>query len=53
MYKLWCCLPERVKESWIQAAKIINSYDELAKSIPNKVSLHFLNLFYFIHQAFK
>ncbi|XP_050063618.1 uncharacterized protein LOC114129093 [Aphis gossypii] len=39
MYKLWCCLPERVKDSWMQAAKIINTNDELAKSIPNKVSI--------------
>lgn len=40
---MWCMLPEGVKESWIEAGKIINTCDELAKSIPDKVSLHFLH----------
>lgn len=48
MYKLWGYLPVKVKYNWIQAAKIINTFDELAKTIPDKVNLHFLNLFNFI-----
>lgn len=34
---MWCMLPESVKSCWIEAGKTINTYDELAKSIPNKV----------------
>jgi len=35
---MWCLLPENVKNSWVEAGKTINYYDELAKTIPNKVS---------------
>ncbi|XP_026806564.1 uncharacterized protein LOC113549452 isoform X3 [Rhopalosiphum maidis] len=37
VYQMWCVLPESVKNCWIQAGKTINTYDELAKTIPNKV----------------
>lgn len=35
---MWCMLPESVKNCWIEAGKTINTYDELSKTIPNKVS---------------
>lgn len=38
VYQMWCMLPESVKNCWIEAGKTINTYDELAKSIPNKVN---------------
>lgn len=45
---MWCMLPESVKSCWIEAGKTINTYDELAKSIPNKVKnkkiLYFNNI---------
>lgn len=41
VYQMWCMLPENVKNCWIEAGKTINSYDEFAKTIPNKVSLLF------------
>lgn len=41
VYQMWSVLPENVKNSWIEAGKTINEYDELAKSIPNKVSICF------------
>jgi len=40
---MWCVLPESVRESWIEAGKIINTCDDLAQTIPDKVSLHFLH----------
>jgi len=39
VYQMWCVLPESVKNCWIEAGKTINTYDELAKSIPNKVCI--------------
>lgn len=35
---MWCLLPESVKSSWIEAGKMIYSYEQLAKRIPKKVS---------------
>lgn len=48
VYQMWCLLPENVKSSWVEAGKLINYYDELAKTIPNKVSkINFiLKIFY-------
>ncbi|XP_060872505.1 uncharacterized protein LOC132946497 isoform X2 [Metopolophium dirhodum] len=37
VYKMWCVLPETVRNCWIEAAKTIHSYDELAKTIPDKM----------------
>ncbi|XP_050439895.1 uncharacterized protein LOC126845274 isoform X2 [Adelges cooleyi] len=37
VYQMWCLLPDTVKNCWIQAGKTINTYDELAKTIPNKI----------------
>lgn len=50
VYKMWCVLPATVKDCWIEAAKTIHAYDELAKTIPNKVGkLCFVYiLFYFV-----
>lgn len=45
MYQMWCILPESVKDCWVEAGKTINTYDEFAKTIPNKVNL-FLFIFY-------
>lgn len=39
---MWVTLPDNVKNCWIEAGKTINTYDELAKSIPNKVSTFFI-----------
>lgn len=36
---MWSVLPESVRNCWIEAGKTINTCDELAKSIPNKVSI--------------
>lgn len=38
---MWLVLPESVKNCWIEAAKTIHAYDELAKTIPDKVEIHF------------
>ncbi|VVC32099.1 Hypothetical protein CINCED_3A005401 [Cinara cedri] len=43
VYQMWCLLPENVKNSWIEAGKTINTYDEFAKTIPNKVIKHAQN----------
>lgn len=36
---MWCLLPDSVKNCWIEAGKTIYAYDELAKTIPSKVSI--------------
>jgi len=41
VYKMWCVLPETVRNCWIEAAKTIHTYDELAKTIPDKVVILF------------
>lgn len=52
---MWCTLPESVKDCWIEAGKTINTYDEFAKNIPNKVCTIFLYIIciyeniYFVH----
>jgi len=35
---MWGMLPKSVKCSWMEAGKIIYSYEKLAKCIPKKVS---------------
>lgn len=44
MYKIWSDLPEAAKNCWIQAGLTISGFDELAKTIPDKVGI----FFYFI-----
>jgi len=40
---MWAVLPETIKDTWIEAGKTINTYENLAKTIPNKVSVIFLS----------
>lgn len=48
VYKMWSALPDTVKECWIEAAKTIHAYNELAKTIPDKVGmLFYVNYFLF------
>lgn len=46
VYKMWCVLPATVKDCWIEAAKTIHAYDELAKTIPDKVGKLFFKIIF-------
>lgn len=46
---MWCSLPDTIKNCWIEAGRTINTYEEFAKSIPNKVSIIFYILVIFFY----